>query len=248
MRILPRLNDDINEEWLADKSRFACDGLKRQRLTKPLINQDGAFVPVNWETALQHAAEALRKTNPKDAIAVAGELADVEAIVALKDLFVKVLDCRNFALDSNEYQPDITIRNNYIFNTSIKNVERADAIILIGTNPKTEAPLINSRIRKGFLYNETNIALIGPKIKLNYEYEHLGTSPADIKALTSSSFFKNTFQSAKNPLIIVGSSVFDMKNAKDILDLVKSIASSLGEKMSRSDWQGLSILQRVRTT
>ena len=243
MRVLPRLNEDINEEWLADKSRFACDGLTRQRLTQPMINENGNFRPVSWEKALKYGASLLKKTNPKDMVAIAGELADVEAMVALKDLFAR-LGCRNLTLDSTVYQPNVTTRNEYLFNSGIKNVEKADVILLVGTNPKMEAPLINSRIRKGYLYNESFIGLIGEQVKLNYEYEYLGARVSDLHDLTSKPFFKKLME-AKNPMIIVGSGVFDQENAGLVMDQVKYIASKFSDKIFRKDWNGLNVLQRA---
>lgn len=169
MRIMPRENDAINEEWLGDKGRFSCDGLKRQRLTTPLVKLDDELKPVEWEGALIATARATLHAKSKVA-AIAGSLVDVETLVAMKDLLGK--------LGSNLLATELKLpaqcagkRSTYIMNTSIADIEDADEILLVGTNPRYEAPLLNTRIRKSYIHNEGNVSLIGPAVDLSYKYE-----------------------------------------------------------------------------
>ncbi|KAJ1562753.1 hypothetical protein HK405_008345, partial [Cladochytrium tenue] len=180
MRILPRLNDDINSEWISDKTRFSYDGLKRQRLTVPLVRQGDSFVEVSWPEALETIAAALKEASGDEIRAIAGQLADAESLVVLKDLLNK-LGSENLTLDGGNMDrlPVATtdFRSNYILNSTINGVETADAILLVGTNPRHEAAILNTRIRKAFL-NGTDIGYVGPKVSLNYDADHIGEDPA----------------------------------------------------------------------
>lgn len=170
LRILPRENEEINEEWLADKSRFACDGLKRQRLIAPMVRVNGELTPVEWEGALIEVGQKVRAA--KGAVAgVAGSLADVESMVALKDLLNRVGSeavCTEQGFPSQGSGTDL--RSSYLFNRNIQSLETADVVLLIGTNPRYEAPLVNTRLRKAYVHNELEVASIGPKIDLSYRH------------------------------------------------------------------------------
>lgn len=170
LRILPRENEEINEEWLADKSRFACDGLKRQRLIAPMVRVNGELTPVEWEGALIEVGKKVRAA--KGAVAgVAGSLADVESMVALKDLLNRVGSeavCSEQSFPSEGSGTDL--RSNYLFNRNIQSLETADVVLLVGTNPRYEAPLINTRLRKAYVHNELEVASVGPKIDLSYKH------------------------------------------------------------------------------
>lgn len=174
LRVLPRENDAINEEWLGDKSRFACDGLKRQRLVTPHLKINGELKPVDWENALVALARNLQNAQGK-VTAVAGGLADVEALVVLKDLCSK-FGAQTFATDANLPKQCNNNRSAYLLNTPLRDIEEADQILLIGTNPRYEAPLLNTRIRKGYVHNETEVSLIGPKVDLSYKYQVINRS------------------------------------------------------------------------
>lgn len=169
LRVMPRENDAINEEWLGDKSRFACDGLKRQRLVAPLLKINGELKPVEWESALVAVSRNLQKAGNKVA-AVAGSLADVESLVALKDLLGS-LDSKLLSTETKLPAQCAGNRSTYVLNTPIADIEDADEILLVGTNPRYEAPLLNTRIRKSFVHNEGNVSLIGPPVDLSYAYE-----------------------------------------------------------------------------
>lgn len=169
LRIMPRENDAINEEWLGDKSRFACDGLKRQRLVAPLLKINGELKPVEWESALVAVARNLQKAGNKVAV-VAGGLADVESLVALKDILGS-LDSKLLATEVKLPAQCAGQRSTYVLNTPLADIEDADEILLVGTNPRYEAPLLNTRIRKSYIHNEGNVSLIGPAVDLSYKYE-----------------------------------------------------------------------------
>ncbi|ERE84615.1 NADH-ubiquinone oxidoreductase subunit [Cricetulus griseus] len=187
MRILPRMHEDINEEWISDKTRFAYDGLKRQRLTEPMVrNEKGLLTYTSWEDALSRVAEMLQSFQGKDVAAIVGGLVDAEALVALKDLLNKV-DSDN--LCTEEIFPTegagTDLRSNYLLNTTIAGVEEADVVLLVGTNPRFEAPLFNARIRKSWLHNDLKVALIGSPVDLTYRYNHLGDSPKILQYIAS---------------------------------------------------------------
>lgn len=169
MRILPRENEAVNEEWLGDKGRFACDGLKRQRLIAPLLNIDGELKPVEWESALNAVVSSLQGAGSSVA-AIAGDLTDVETLAAVKDLLE---DCNSKALATEVKLPKVCAnrRSTYILNTPLADIEYADEILLVGTNPRYEAPLLNTRVRKSYIHSEGNVSLIGPKVDLSYNYE-----------------------------------------------------------------------------
>ena len=180
MRVIPRLNEDVNEEWLADKSRFSYDGLKRQRLDRPYVRKDGKLQAATWAEAFA-AIAAKVKGVPGDRIAaLAGDLVDAESMVALKDLVEglgsKNLDCRQ---DGAVF--DTSARAGYLFNTTIAGIEKADAILLIGTNPRWEATLINARIRKRYLMGGLKVGVIGQQLDMTYPTTYLGAGPQTLQ-------------------------------------------------------------------
>ncbi|BCS27502.1 putative NADH-ubiquinone oxidoreductase, subunit G [Aspergillus puulaauensis] len=249
MRVLPRLNDDINEEWINDKSRFACDGLKTQRLTTPLIRQEGKFVPATWEQALTEIASVHQKVQPKENEfkAIAGHLVDAETMVAMKDLTNK-LGSDNLALDQpGGYSPiahGIDIRSNYLFNSKIYGIEEADAILLVATNPRHEASVLNARIRKQYLRSDLEIGLVGETFDSTFDFEHLGSDVGALKVALSGSFGKK-LASAKRPMIIVGSAAAEHESAKAIFEAVGSFVEKHSSNFNTPEWQGYNVLQRA---
>lgn len=243
LRILPRENDEINEEWLSDKSRFACDGLKRQRLIAPMLKKpDGELEAVEWESALIAVAQALRAARGKIAV-VGGALADVEALVAYKDLVNKLgseVACTEQAFPIDNGANDI--RSNYLLNNGIQACERADLVLLVGTNPRYEAPLLNTRLRKAYVHNEANIAMIGPNVDLSYKHEDLGTDLQILSDIASGrhAFFER-LNSATNPLIIVGADALARKDGAQILSTAKALAAKL--KPADPEWKVFNVLQ-----
>merc|ERR1719510_630560 len=208
LRIIPRMNEDINEEWISDKSRFACDGLKRQRLTVPMIKgSDGNLAPASWEDALVTVAKILDSTPSDQIAAVAGGLVDGESLMALKDLLNRL---GSETLCTEEIFPmeatGTDLRSNYLFNTTIAGVEEADYALLIGVNPRFDAPVFNARLRKCWIHNELNVGVVGPKVDLTYDYDHLGDTTEALKQLAEGTHpLSARLAAAKAPVVIVGS-------------------------------------------
>lgn len=250
LRILPRTNEEINEEWLSDKSRFACDGLKRQRLVTPMIaDSRGNLTPVEWEDAIVAAARALRDCPPEKLLAVAGDLADAESLVALKDMFNR-LGSENVCTE--QYFPlegsGTDLRSSYLLNTKIANVEDADFVLLIGTNVRFEAPLLNARIRKAFVHKETDIALVGPKVDLTYDYMHVGDSASIVKDLatgTSSHEVLKKLENAKRPVVILGADQLKTPEGAALLAYTQELSLRLQDKLVDKEWKVLNVLQRT---
>ncbi|KAJ9141819.1 NADH dehydrogenase [Pleurostoma richardsiae] len=249
MRVIPRLNDDVNEEWINDKSRFACDGLKTQRLTMPLVRREGKFEPASWEQALTEVAQAWQSLAPKgnEFKVVAGELTDVESLVAMKDLANK-LGSENLALDmpsgSQPIAHGIDVRSNYLFNSKIWGIEEADCMLIVGSNPRHEAAVLNARIRKQWLRSELEIGVVGEPWDSTFEFEHLGTDVAALKKALSGPFGKK-LQAAKRPMIIVGSGVTDHPDAKAFYELVGQFVDKHATNFLTEEWNGYNVLQRA---
>lgn len=247
LRILPRINEEINEEWLSDKSRFAYDGLKRQRLITPMLRgSDGNLKPVDWEAALLTVGKAIKSAGDQVAV-VAGGLADAEALVALKDLANKVGSesvCIEHTFPTDGAGTDL--RSSYLLNNTIAAVEEADLVLLIGSNPRLEAPLLNSRIRKAFIHNETEVALLGHRVDLRYEYTHLGDDPSTIQQIESGHHpFSNKFRAAKKPLIIVGADTLSRPDGAAIQAAVQSLARVSQCSVADPEWKVLNVLHKV---
>ena len=248
MRILPRLNDDVNEEWINDKTRFACDGLKTQRLTTPLIRREDNFAPVSWEQALTEIGRTYQKLAPKENEfkVVAGQLTEIESLVAMKDLANK-LGSDNLALDqaggSEPIPHGVDVRSNYLFNSKIYGVEAADAILLVGTNPRHEAAVLNARIRKQWIRSDLEVGLVGETFDSTFGFEHLGADAAAVKSALSGDFGKKLL-SAQKPMIIVGSAVTEHPDAKAIFEAVGAFVDKNSAKFITPEWKGYNVLQR----
>lgn len=210
LRILPRLKEEINEEWISDRTRFAYDGLKRQRLDRPYIRKNGKLSPCSFEEAYGAIEEKLRQTEPSRIGALAGPMADCESMLVMKKLMHSMgsnrMDCRPMG-SVLPYKN----RSQYVFNTTIQGLEKADCILLVGTNPRLEAPMLNARIRKNYFRTRLPIGLIGEVADLNYTYHHIGDS---IKDLAKKSPFYEHLAHSKNPVVIFGHSVFDGQETK----------------------------------
>lgn len=240
LRILPRENDEINEEWLGDKSRFSCDGLKRQRLIAPMLRMpNGELQPIEWESALIAVAQNLKNAGGKVA-AIAGSLADVESMVALKDL-LETLGSKLVATDTKLPKETVGKRSTYIMNTPIADIEEADFVLLVGTNPRYEAPLLNTRIRKGYVHNETDVALIGSQVDLSYRYEYIGDDASVINEIVSGRHpISKRLSNAQKPVIIVGADQLARPDGAAILSSLHSYANHLG----KDGWKVFNVLQR----
>ena len=238
MRILPRRHDGINEEWINDRTRFAYDGLGKRRLDTPYIRdaKSGKLEKATWDEALSLTASKL-KTFKKDNIAAyAGDLADAESMYALKSLMtglgVDQLECR---VDGAQF--DTSNKSGYSFNSTIAGIEEADSILLIGTNPRHEATLINTRIRKAWLDKRLPIALVGEEVDLTYPYHHAGTTPQDLKKMADEYAGK---VKSERPLMIVGQGAFQREDGLDMHGLIREVAEKLG--VIKEGWNGFNML------
>ncbi|BFZ55505.1 ndufs1 NADH-ubiquinone oxidoreductase subunit [Savitreella phatthalungensis] len=250
MRVMPRLNDDVNEEWINDKTRFANDGLKVQRLTHPLVKQGDRFEPATWEQALLAIRDGLQSTGAKDneVKAIAGQLADVESMVALKDM-VNRLGSENLAVDQplgdKPLASGIDVRSNYLFNSRIHGVEDADKVLIIGSNMRHEASVLNARLRKAWLRSdELEIGLVGEPTDNIFQYETLGSGAQAVKDALKGEWGKK-LSAAKKPMIILGSAVLEHPDAKAIVETVGQFVNKNEKVFFRDDWNGFNVLQRA---
>jgi len=246
LRILPRVNEDINEEWLPDKSRHApIDGLKNQRLTVPLLrpSKDSPLQQCDWEDALLTIGRALSTVNPVRLEAIVGPLADAESMVALKDLLNNIGSENFYAYIDTDVDPgsvptsqDLDFRYNYLFNTTIAGLEDGvDLILLVGSNPRFEAPLINSRIRKAWRTHLINdIALIGPKnLDLLYDYDYLGNSTKVLQdILNGKGKFAEKLKTANKPIIILGQQIVKKDGTSNAYSLVQAICKKYAAELN----------------
>jgi len=249
LRIMPRMNEDVNEEWISDKTRFACDGLKRQRLTAPMLKgPDGNLAPASWEDAIVTVAKMLDSTPSDNIAAVAGGMADGESLMALKDLLNRL---GTEALCTEEIFPSeatgTDLRSNYLLNTGIAGVEDADFVLLIGANPRFDAPVFNARLRKCWIHNELDLAMVGPKVDLTYDYDHLGDSTEVLQQLVDGTHpYSARLAAAKAPVVIVGSEALQRADGGAVMGLTQQIADNLRTSSGCDpDWAVLNVLHRV---
>ncbi len=244
LRVLPRIHEDINEEWIADKTRHACDGLARQRLDKPYIrNAEGKLEAASWDQAFAAIVARLKGLDGKKIAAIAGDLCDAESMFALQGLMQSLgspnLDCRQ-----DGAKLDGEARASYRFNTTIGGLDNADAALLIGTNPRWEAPLINARLRKAFLHNGLRVGVIGQPVDLTYEVDYLGAGPESLQEIADGKGgFAEILKKAENPVLILGSGAVARVDGAAILALARQVAETYG--MVRDDWNGFNLLQRA---
>jgi NADH-quinone oxidoreductase subunit G len=246
MRVLPRLNEAVNEEWISDKARHACDGLARQRLDRPYIRVDGKLRPASWPEAFAAIAARVATTRPEAMAAIVGDLAAAEEIKALKDLMaalgVKNLDCRQDGAKVGGQ------RQSYLFNTTIAGVEAADAILLVGTNPRWEAPVLNARIRKTWLAGNVRIAGLGVTMNQTYPVSDLGTDVATLEQIAEGRHdFASVLRDAKRPMIVLGAAAVARRDGAAILGLAAKIAADTGMigppgHPMEGGWNGFNVL------
>ncbi|MFN4355595.1 NADH-quinone oxidoreductase subunit NuoG [Parvibaculum sp.] len=236
MRILPRLNEEVNEEWISDKTRFVWDGLKTQRLDTPYIRENGKLRPASWDEAFAAIAAKLKDANPESIAAIAGDLACAESMKALKDLFA-VLGSPNIDCRQDGAKLDAGHRASYIFNSTIAGIEDADAILLIGTNPRIEAPIVNARILKRARMGGVKIGVVGPRVDLSYDYDYLGAGPQSLKDLGA---FADVLKNAERPLIVAGQGALARADGAAVLAEAIALAKSTGAVSG--EWNGFSVL------
>jgi NADH-quinone oxidoreductase subunit G len=243
LRVLPRLNEAVNEEWISDKTRFAIDGLLRRRLDRPYIRRDGELREADWREALDLVADQLKGIPGERIAAIAGDLCDAESMYALKELLTELgaasIDCRQ---DGAKLDPQC--RSGYLFNTTIAGIEKADACLLVGTNPRLEAPLVNARLRKRFLQGGFRVAAIGPTIDLTFPVEMLGQGGDSLSALASGDHpWLAGLSEAKYPMLVLGQGALARRDGAQVLAMARGIAESCG--LVRADWTGFNVLHHA---
>jgi len=240
MRILPRVNDDINEEWISDKTRYAVDGLTRQRLDRPFVREKKALKPATWPEAFQAVAAKLKKASPDRIGVIAGDLQDAESMKAALDLFgglgVKNLDCRQdgSALGGGA-------REGWLFNSTIAGIDQADVVLLVGTNPRLEAPLVNTRIRKRWYGGKLRIGVIGERADLTYPYDYLGAGSGALAELAEGKgAFAEALKGASHPMIIIGQGALGRADGAGVLASAAKLAGAFN--LVREGWNGFNVL------
>ena len=241
MRILPRLNESVNEEWISDKTRHVVDGLRVQRLDQPYVRSGGQLKPASWSAAFAAIAEKLKGANPARIGAIAGDLATVEEMFALKDLMMRLgsrnIDCRQ---DGEALDPAWG-RAAYLFNATIAGIDKADALLIVGANPRREAAVLNARIRKRWRAGPFAIGLIGERVDLTYPYQYLGAGPETLGELAAGrGDFAGVLKQAKTPLILVGAGALARPDGAAVASLAARAAMALGAV--KDGWNGFAVL------
>jgi NADH-quinone oxidoreductase subunit G len=241
MRIMPRVNDEVNEEWISDKTRFVWDGLRSQRLDRPYVRKRGKLAPATWSEAFAAIREAVAKTSADHIGAIAGDLAAVEEIYALKLLMQSLgspnVDCRQ---DGAALDP-ANGRAGYIFNPTIDGIEKADALLIVGSNPRFEASVLNARIRKRWRMGDFPIGVIGEVGDLRYDYEMLGAGADTLKELADGSLrFLSVLKKARRPMVIVGQGALARSDGAAVLGLAARVAEVAGA--ISAEWNGFAVL------
>jgi NADH-quinone oxidoreductase subunit G len=241
MRILPRVNDAVNEEWISDKTRFVWDGLRSQRLDRPYVRKDGRLAPASWAEAFAAIRDRIAATSGARIGAIAGDLASVEEMYALKLLMASLgsanTDCRQ---DGAALDPSFG-RASYVFNSTIEGIETADALLIVGSNPRFEASVLNARIRKRWRMGNFPVGVIGDVGDLRYDYEMLGAGPDSLKDLAAGKLaFAEVLKSAARPMVIVGQGALARPDGAAVLSLAAKIAADAGAVST--EWNGFGVL------
>jgi len=245
-RVLPRLNNEINEEWISDKTRYACDGLLKQRLDVPYIKKNNKLVKSTWDDAIELIANKIKSIKPEQIAGHVGDMTSMETIFSFKSLLKKI-GSNNFDFREKKTYIDPTDKMNYIFNSSIQGIEESDLILLIGTNPRHEATIVNARIRKAFVKNKIAIYSIGNPGDLTYDYTLLGDDIKDISNIfNEESEINKKIKNAKKPIFIIGESALELNNSKYILEKLKYFL--IENNFINETWNALNILSQNAST
>ncbi|MDB2678799.1 NADH-quinone oxidoreductase subunit NuoG [Candidatus Pelagibacter bacterium] len=240
-RILPIINEDINEEWISDKTRYACDGLLNQRLDTPFIKYNGKFEKASWEEVYKIIKSKLDNTSKDKVCGFVGDLTNMETAYIFKEFFDRTLDIQNYESRSNNRFTDTSKRENYLFNSTINGIEDADFIFLIGTNPRFEATILNARIRKSYLNNNTQIVSLNDLGDLTYPYESLDGQTQTLKDIFDGNHnISKQIIGAKKPMIVLGESLLNINSSKYFFNKIKEFLIE-NKKMSE-EWNPLNVL------
>ncbi len=245
-RILPRLNNEINEEWISDKTRYSCDGLLKQRLDVPYIKKQNKLQKSSWDEAIALLVEKIQSVKPSEIAGHIGDMINMESALGFKKLF-NILKSKNLEFREKDFYINSEEKINYIFNSSISGIEESDLILLIGTNPRHEATILNARIRKTFVQKSVPIFSIGDPGDLTYDYEIIGNNTDDIQKIVNNEHeFTKKILSAKKPVIIIGESALELKSGKYIFEKLKSFL--IENNLINENWNSLNILTQNAST
>ena len=245
-RILPRLNNDINEEWISDKTRYSCDGLLKQRLDAPYIKKDNKLQRSSWNEAISLLVEKIKSVNANEIGGHIGDMVNLENALSFKKFF-NVINSKNLEFREREFYINSSEKINYIFNSSIKGIEESDLILLIGTNPRHEATMLNARIRKVFAKKRIPIFSVGDPGDLTYDYTIIGNNTEDIKKIfNNEGDFSKKLSNAKKPIVIIGESALELKSGQYILEEFKDYLKK--NNFISKDWNALNFLPQNAST
>ena len=245
-RILPRLNNEINEEWISDKTRYACDGLLKQRLDIPYIKKNNKLVKATWDDAIELISNKIKSIKPEQIAGHIGDMTSIETIFSFKNLLKKI-GSSNFDFREKKIYIDPTDKTNYIFNSSIQSIDESDLILLIGVNPRHEATMVNARIRKAFVKNKIPVYSIGNPGDLTYDYTLLGEEVNDLKNIfDEKSEINKKLKYVKKPIFIIGESVLELNNSRYILEKTKDFL--IENNFINENWNALNILNQNAST
>lgn len=243
MRILPRVNEAVNEEWISDKTRHVVDGLRTQRLDRPYIRENGQLRPATWQEAFAAIAAKIGRIDGKRIGAIAGDLAAVEEMFALKELLAKC-GSANLAVQGGEAFDPKAGRASYIFNPTIAGIDHADALLIIGSNPRKEAAVLNARIRKRWRSGQLRVGVVGTKPDLTYDYDYVGAGTDSLSDLAAGKHsFADVLKGAKNPIVLVGASSLARGDGAAVLALAAKIANDFGAL--KDGWNGFGVLHET---
>ena len=246
-RILPRINEDINEEWISDKTRYACDGILNQRLDTPYLKSGNEFKKISWGLAYKKIVEKIKEASAEKIAGLTGDLTNMETMFIVKEFFQKTIKSQNLDSRSDNYYVNSNDRRNYIFNTLLNGIEESDLIILVGTNPRYEATILNARIRKSFVNNKTDIYSFGDIGDLTYPYKILDNKTDTIKDIfENKNELSEKIKNSKKPIIILGQSALRLKSGKFIFEEFKRFLISVNK--INKDWNSLNILSNHAST
>lgn len=241
MRILPRINEAVNEEWISDKTRHIVDGLRTQRLDRPYIRDNGQLRAASWPEAFAAIAAKAGRIDGKRIGAVAGDLAAVEEMFALKELLAKC-GSSNLAVQGGDAFSTKAGRASYIFNPTISGIDQADALLIVGSNPRKEAAVFNARIRKRWRTGQLKIGVIGAKADLTYDYDYLGAGTDSLSDLVAGKHsFADVLKNAKHPIVLVGAGSLARHDGAAVLALAAKLATDIGAV--KDGWNGFGVLQ-----
>ena len=245
-RILPRLNNEINEEWISDKTRYSCDGLLKQRLDVPFIKKENKLQKSSWDEAINLLVEKIQSFKPEEIAGHIGDMVNMETALGFKKLF-KIFKSKNIEFREKNFYVNPSEKMNYIFNSSISGIEESDLILLIGTNPRYEATILNARIRKAFVQRKVPIFSIGNPGDLTYDYNIIGSKTDDIKKIINNeNDISKKILLAKKPIIIIGESALELKSGKYIFEELKKFL--VNNNLINENWNALNILTQNAST